>query len=105
MLNLKKKVYHCLTKYQECRNSDKKLINAVYYEFHNSKLFKSDDNQWAIKLVDMYELPNPAHIIRWRQKFNENGQFMPTEESVIKARKLEEVKWREEMSPSNPSTY
>lgn len=103
MLNLKEKVRYCLTKYQDARNSDKKLINSIYYEYYNDKLFKSDDNQWAIKLVDMYELPNPAFIIRWRQKFNNEGMFMPTDENVLKARRLEEVKWHEELSPSNPS--
>ena len=102
MINLKDKVEYCLIKHQSARNSDRKLINAVYVEYYNSKLFKFED-VYAIKLIDMYELPNPAHVIRWRQKFNEQGKFLPTDERVIEVRAKERKKWHNEMSPSNPS--
>lgn len=112
MITLKDKVEHCLNKYTDSRNSDTKLINCVYVEFYNSFLFKTrvTEGEWvdkekevyAVTLLNMYELPNPSHIIRWRQKLNEQGKYLPTDESVIVIRKKQEKMWREEMSPSNP---
>lgn len=105
MASLKDKVSYCLTKHQDCRNSDKKLINAIYYEYYNEKLITSIDGKLAVRLMDLYDLPNPAHIIRWRQKLNEEGKFLPTSEEVIRQRGLLEKTWHNEMSPSNPSKF
>lgn len=103
MITLKQQVEYCLQKHPETRNSDTKLMNAVFIEFFNSFLSRDDNNNYIVKLLDLYNLPNPANITRYRQKFNENGRFMPTNPEVIKARKQNEIIWREEMSPSNPS--
>jgi len=103
MFSLKEKVKYCLEKYEDARNNDKKLINSVYVEFYNNLLFRTDDNKYAVKLVDMYELPNPSHIVRWRQKFNQNNEYIPTDEKVREIRSKEEKKWHIQFSPSNPS--
>jgi len=103
-MNLKEQVKFCLTKHQESRNSDQKLINAVYVEFFNSHLFKTEKG-YAVELLELYYLPNPSHIIRYRQKLNEQGLFKPTSEEVIKAIKQLQQVWHNEMQKSNPSGY
>ena len=90
-------------KYPETRNSDIKLTNAVWIEFHNSKL-KQIEGKYAVVLTDLYELPSQDDVKRIRAKVQNNlHKFLPTSEEVSKQRKIKEIWWHREMSPSNPS--
>lgn len=103
-MTLKDKVLHCLSKYPEARNSDVKLTNAVWYEFHHSKV-KIVDKKLYVLLEDLYDLPRASNCQRLRAKIqNEEHKFPPTSETVRKARKIEEFWWCREMGDiSNPS--
>ena len=102
-MNLKQKVMYCLQKYPETRNSDIKLTNSIWYEFHNNKIKRIDDKNY-VALTDLYDLPREDNVKRVRAKIqNEEGKYLPTEEEVLKQRKILEKRWREEYSPSNPS--
>lgn len=101
-MDLKSKILHCLEKYPETRNSDIKLTNAVWYEFHNDKIKRIDDKNY-VALTDLYDLPTQESIKRTRAKLNSEGKYMPTSQEVLENRRLLEKKYREEYSPSNPS--
>jgi len=102
-MNLKKKIEYCLEKWPETRNSDIYLTRAVWWEFHNSKVFKHD-GRTAVYLEDLMDLPREDNIKRLRAKIqNDEHRFVPTDELVCQARRIEEFWWRGEMSRSNPS--
>jgi len=102
-MTLKDKIIHCLNKYPDTRNSDIRLTNAVWYEYHNSKLIRLDNGELAVKLVDLYELPREDMIKRTRALLNSEGLYLPTDEKILKQRKLLEIEKRIEFSPSNPT--
>jgi hypothetical protein len=102
-MTLKEKIIHCLNKYPDTRNSDIRLTNAVWYEFHHSKLIRLDNGELAVKLVDLYELPREDMIKRTRALLNSEGLYLPTDEKILKQRKLLEIEKRIEFSPSNPT--
>ena len=102
-MKLQDKIIHCLRKHPATRNSDIKLTNAIWYEFHYDKIIRLDSGKLAVKLEDLYELPREDHVKRLRARLNSKGLYMPTDKKVLKARKLLETEWHNEMSPSNPS--
>jgi formiminotetrahydrofolate cyclodeaminase len=91
--NLKGKVEYCLDKYEECRNSDRKLSNAIIVNFYHSKL-KEIDGQHFINIIDRYEIPKDSDIERIRRKFNEKNLYLPTDINVVRQRKINEQEWR-----------
>lgn len=105
--SVKGKVEYCLNKYEVCRNSDKKLFNAILVEFYHSKLFdvtnENGTTSKAIRITDSYDMPASSVIERVRRKFNEEGKYLPTDSEVIRQRKINEKEWHNLMSPSNPS--
>ena len=106
-MKLQDKIEYCLNKYPETRNSDIKLTNAVWIEFHNSKLLVVEGaifTQYAVKLTELYDLPSQDDVKRIRAKIQNNlHKFLPTSEEVIKQRRIKEKYWHNEMSPSNPA--
>jgi hypothetical protein len=103
MINLKYKIEHCLKKYPDTRNSDVKLTNAVWIEFHNNKI-KLIDGKNYVALMDLYDMPRQDDVKRLRAKIqNEENKYLPTSLEVVKQRKINEEKWRNYMSPSNPT--
>lgn len=110
-MKLLDKVEYCLKNFPETRNSDVKLTNCIWVKFFNSYLLKVEDYcsnglsqiHYAVKLTDLYEIPREDHIKRYRARFNERGLYLPTDEKVLKQRKLLQKSWHLEMSPSNPS--
>lgn len=104
MQNLKQKILWILSEDEASRNSDIRLTQMIWYKFHNSKLVKLDDGTQAVRLRDLFDLPREDNIKRVRAKIqNEEGKFLPTSEEVMKQRKINEWKWRDQMSPSNPA--
>jgi len=104
MNNLKQKILWILSEDEQSRNSDIRLTQMIWYKFHNSKLVKLDDGTQAVRLRDLFDLPREDNIKRIRAKIqNEEGKFLPTSAEVRKQRKINEWKWRDQMSPSNPA--
>jgi hypothetical protein len=104
-MKLEYKIIHCLKKYPETRNSDILLTRAVWYEFHNSKIFEHN-GKTAIYTEDLMELPREDHVKRIRAKIQNdkaNPRYLPTTEEVLKKRKILEKHWHLAMSPSNPA--
>ena len=91
-IGLTKKVEHCLKKHPSSVNSDKKLCNAVVYEFHNSLLKRDEDGDLTIKLIDLYDVLNFSDVTRIRQKFNREGKYCATDPDVIEGRRKKQEK-------------
>lgn len=105
-MKLQTKIEHCLEKYPETRNSDIKLTNSIWFEFHNNKIKRDADGDLVVKLKDLYDLPREDHIKRIRAKIQNsksNPRFLPTDIKILKGRKILEKYWHLSMSPSNPS--
>lgn len=95
---IKEKVLKCLELYPDSRNSDVKLTNAVWVEFYHSLLFIKD-GVLAVKLLDIYKLPNQDIIKRWRAKIqNEEGKFLPTDPEITKKRQRREEQIRKDLN-------
>ncbi len=105
-MKLQDKIEYCLQKYPESRNSDIKLTNSIWFEFHSHKLFKDEQGDLTVKLKNLYDLPREDNIKRIRAKVqNTEHKFLPTLEKIRKQRKILEIWWHREMQPSNPSKY
>lgn len=100
-MKIKDKVEHCLKYFPETANSDPQLTFRIIHEFHNSHIKLIDGKWWTS--CEIQKDIREDHIKRIRAKFNEQGMYLPTDEKVIKQRKLNEQVWHEEFSPSNPA--
>ena len=95
MKTLKAKVKYVLEKYPDARNSDKKMINAIWVEFYKDFLFRNENNEWCVKLLELYKMPNGDELCRIRRKIqNVDKEFLPTDPETIKHRKTKEEDWR-----------
>ena len=99
-MKLQDKVEYCLKNFPETRNSDPMLTFKVIYEFHNSHIKQFENNWWTT--TEIQKEIREDHVKRLRAKFNERGMYLPTDEKVLKQRKLLQKIWHQEMSPSNP---
>lgn len=98
MRNLKEKVKHCLEIDKQSRNSDIRLTNKIYLEYYPEKIVKLTDGSVAVRLRDLYDLPREDDVKRIRALFNSKGLYMPTDPEVLNKRRLNEIKWRNELS-------
>lgn len=98
-MTIKKQIEYCLKTYPETRNSDIKLMITLWREFYTIR-----DN---INVEQLYDLPKHDVIKRHRARLNQRGLYYPTELKIVKLRKLNEDKWREEMGypPLNETIY
>jgi hypothetical protein len=95
MKTLKKQVEYCLQKYEETRNSDIKLTNAVWIEFYPGYLSRNEKNEWMVKLTNLYELPHEDNVKRIRAHFqNDKKMYLPTKIKIVRKRKIKEEEWR-----------
>lgn len=92
----KQKVYKILKEFPEARNSDGTLL-AHYINIYQRQLVVPDANgSPAISLKNIKHLPPFENIRRVRQIIqNDNGDFLPTDPKVIKARKIKEKNWED----------
>jgi hypothetical protein len=95
------KVEHCLKNFPETANSDVQLTIRIIQQFHNSHLMIYQNKWWTT--TEIQKEIKESEVGRIRRKFNEDGLYLPTDEKVLKQRKLLEKVWHNEMSPSNPS--
>ena len=71
----------------EARNSDKELMVKYWEKFDNINM---SEGKMSIKAFVLLSTP-PESIVRSRRLVQSNGEFLPTDESVIRMRKLREV--------------
>ena len=85
---IKDKVAFCLENYPDSRNNDIDLTWYVRTTFYGI-IFD------YVSREQMHKLPTQETVKRIRAKFNEYGEFMPTDPKVWKQRKLNEEQYRE----------
>ena len=86
-MTLKKQVEKILKNHPETRNSDITLMIAVWQNFYNIGP--------SIRTDQLYDLPREDNIKRIRAQFNARGLYRPTDIKIVRARGLNEDKWRE----------
>lgn len=93
--DLKSKVEHILQKYPETRNSDIVLTRMVVHEYLPHYCQKIGDIWWYHE--DSLYIAREDQIKRIRAKFNEKSLYLPTNEEVLKKRRLNEETWRKQL--------
>lgn len=92
-------VGNILKNYPETRNSDITLMIKLWEVYFPSRVRKGQNGQLGVYLCDLYELPREDNIKRIRAHFqNDMTLYLPTDQAVVKQRRINEEKWREYMS-------
>ena len=94
---LKEQVEYCLKHHPETRNSDIELTLAIWREYYPEKVHRSLKGVEVIKTKDLFTLPREDNVKRYRAKFNEAGEYLPTNEEILKRRGLKAKEWRQDM--------
>lgn len=94
---LKGQVELILASDEASRNSDITLTIGVWKRFYPEKVRLMDGGVVEyVALQDLFDLPHESEIGRVRRVFqNDLYQYVPTDEAVAKARRINEEKWRE----------
>ncbi len=103
-MKLIEKIEDVLINFPSTRNSDAQLLFRVIEQFYNDsgkEVIKVND-RWYFS-ADVLKEINQDDVKRYRARFNSQGLYLPTEAKVIKARKIREVAYHNEFSPSNPA--
>lgn len=88
-------VLYCLDKYENARNSDAYLTNAVWVHFYKEFLVQVN-GEWMLPLKNNGSVASRDDIKRWRARIqNEEKKFVPTNKKVALQRKWKEEEWRE----------
>ncbi len=105
MLSLKSQVEKVLELAPQTRNSDIWLTIAIWKYYHQDKIhLNTYNNKHYVYLEDLLELPREDNVKRIRANIqNTQHRFLPTDIAVLKQRKINEIWWHSEYSPSNPS--
>lgn len=93
--SLKKAVGEILRDFPVSRNSDIALTCRLWVTYF-PELVQGDAHgiNHTVKLRDLFTLPREDEIGRIRRKYQEAGQYLPTDEAVVRARKLSMDEWR-----------
>ena|SRR5579872_4000508 len=90
-------VRNTLASHPETRNSDTKLAIELWVRFYPEKIKKGSNGSLGIYLEDLMDLPAASAIERYRRKLNEQGELLPTDPEVLKARGFMEDVWKENL--------
>lgn len=105
MMTLKRQVELMLEQAPETRNSDIWLTLAIWKCYYSEKVHLNTNNgKHYVYLEDVIELPREDNVKRIRADIqNRQHRFLPTDKKILKQRKINEMYWHAEFSPSNPS--
>ena len=78
----------------ETRNSDVLLCLALWRQHFPSRILVGKDKNEYVKLKDIIDLPREDEVARARRKVQESGKYLPTDERIAKARRLNMDEWR-----------
>ena len=105
MDNLKERVKTCLNQDEQSRNSDIRLVQVMWYNYHRDKLVELPDKTYAVRLRDLFDLPREDHVSRVRRSIQEEAMrkiekgfmswkvYLPTSVEVVRQRKMNEANW------------
>ena len=104
MRSIKDKVVYILDTYENTRNSDKYLYAMFLWDFHREHCVYIDEHLY-IKWDVIFIAPNYESIIRIRQKLQEKGMFLPTDDNVATKRRKKEINIRSTIITDKFDTY
>lgn len=94
LLQVKKLVEEVLTNNQQTRNDDKLLVFTVLHKIKYPN-YGVNFVSLTVRSADLEKFPSPESIIRARAYIqNVEKKFLPTDEVVIKKRKLQQKEYR-----------
>lgn len=92
----KERVRILLEKYEKARNNDGTLLAYYINTYHKHLVIPDSDGEPSIKLRNLKHLPPIENIRRSRQLIqNTDGEYLPTDHMVCKARRIKERNWRD----------
>lgn len=95
---LEKQIIHILAKDKESRNTDIRLMKALWYTFYRPFIHQDLKGRYFVYFDDYDKLPTHDNIKRIRAKIqNEKKLYLPTRWDVAKKRKLAENEWRKHL--------
>lgn len=101
MQKLKNRVYRILELHPETRNCDATLV-AKYWQMYEAK--NLDSHGTFLELSMLKHMTSPSAIERLRRKIQQEGRFWPTDEKVVRRRRMNMDKWKEMMIALTPDT-
>lgn len=102
--NLKQKVGDMLKENPATRNSDITLMIEIWKRHFPQRIKKGSTGEDGVWLKDLYDLPSEGVLGRVRRKIQESGKFLPTDERVARARKMNMDEWRVAMGYPTKNT-
>lgn len=80
-MTTKQQVEYILTMFPETRNSDGLLVLNLY-----RKYYYLPDPVSQQKLLEIINYSKPSEIVRYRQKFNQEGKYLATDPRIREER-------------------
>ena len=95
--NLKEKAEHVLNKFPHTRNCDASLTQNIINEYMPSEVKEIDGKYYFSS--ESLKYVKEDNVKRLRAKIqNDEGRFLPNDESVRKSRKISEERWKNFLS-------
>jgi|ETNvirnome_2_300_1030623.scaffolds.fasta_scaffold186314_1 hypothetical protein len=92
--NLEEKVRYCLERSERARNSDVFLTQMIIWEYLRPETLKGEDGRIYFSADSGY-IVREDNVKRIRARLqNEKNLYLPTEEKIRKARRINEEEWR-----------
>ena len=87
----KDKVRSILKRHEKTRNNDHRLLAQYVYEFRKGIISQTADGEPCVKLADFEKMPPSQTLVNNRKIIqNHDGEFIPTDPKVRKARRIKE---------------
>lgn len=87
-MTVKDKVRHILEHYPNTRNDDNSLEAWLMYTFYKEYTTTDQNGDLCVSYKNRQFVPKTWSIERARRKIQEGGEFLPTNPTVAKKRKL-----------------
>jgi hypothetical protein len=96
LLQVKKLVETALEQYEQTRNDDKLLLFLILHKIKYPHWdLRAGFSTMTVRSADLAKFPSPESIIRARAYIqNVEKKFLPTDEAVIKKRRLQQKEYR-----------
>lgn len=92
-MKLRDKIELALRDHPETREDDRVLTIHIWKKYHGHHIQQAKSGRDVMYVDSIFDLPTQESIKRERARFNENGKYLPSNETVLKRRRLDK-KWK-----------
>ncbi len=97
-MTLNEKVKKVLEVYPQTTNCDYLLYEAVIKKYYPKYYMKNSQGDFYITFKNRRKVPKEGSVVRWRAQLqNEFKECIPTDEKVLKKRRLHSKKWLDDL--------